>query len=86
MRCLSLVLVVDVVAIAFNNFSSNLLIVSMEWLPLRGDVWLQKLLDFYCRISLGFVLVGGINTHMGWIFAFNHSALLCYLQIKINLC
>lgn len=52
MRCLPLLLVVDVAA----NFFSDFLIVSMEWLLLRGDVWLQRFLGFHCRTSIAWAL------------------------------
>lgn len=86
MRCLSLVLVVDVVAVAFNNFSSNLLIVSMEWLPLRGDVCgFRNCWTFIAGLVLpGFCTCWGHKIHI-WGGFLHLTILLCFVICKLRL-
>lgn len=86
MRCLSLLLVVDVAAVIFINFSSDLLIVSTEWLPLRGDVCGFRI---FCAFPAGLVLPGlctfrehKIHIRGGFLCL---TILLCFVTCKLRL-
>lgn len=77
---------VDVAATVFNNFSSDLLIVSMGWLPLRGD-------SCAFRIFLAFsavLVLPGLFTYWGhkihiWDGFLCLTILLCFVICKLRL-
>lgn len=86
MRCLFLVLVVGAAAIVFNNFSSDLLFVSLEWLPLRGDVCgFRNFWAFTAELVLpGLCTFWGHKTHI-WDGFLCLTILLCFVVCKLRL-